>query len=254
MTLWKKIVLIAVGILAILVLFTAAVLPVLVRNKAVKVLREATGRNVRIEKVSLNPLTLTASVQGFAVEENGGGPFLSVGALHVSVSPASLYRRALVLSEVLIESPSLRIVRAGADRFNFSDIAERRGKEEKPKSAGVFPFVLNRFRLTNGSLDLDDHIVAGGRKHSMRNLEIALPWLSSLPSEADREATPRISALVNAAPLSLTGRLKPFSKDLESSVHIALQKLSLPELAAYVPQAPPVALASGNLTLDMDLL
>jgi uncharacterized protein involved in outer membrane biogenesis len=254
MTKWKKIALIAVGILAILVLFIATVLPVLVRNKAVEVLREATGRNVRIEKISLNPLTLTASVQGFAVEENGGGPFLSVGALHVSVSPASLYRRALVLSEVSIESPSLRIVRARADRFNFSDIAERQKKEEKLKSAGVFPFVLNGFRLTDGSLDLDDRVVAGGRKHSIRNLEITLPWLSSLAAEEDRETTPRISALVNGAPLTLMGKLKPFSKDLESSVHIALQKLSLPELAAYVPQAPPVDLADGKLSLDMDLL
>jgi uncharacterized protein involved in outer membrane biogenesis len=254
MTQWKKIALIAVGALAVLVLFTAVVLPVLVRNKAVEVLREATGRNVRIEKVSLNPLTLTASVQGFAVEENGGGPFLSVGALRVSVSPASLYRRALVLSEVSIESPSLRIVRAGADRFNFSDIAERRGKKEKPISGGVFPFVLNRFRLTGGSLDLDDRVVAGGRKHSIRNLKIELPRLSSLPAEADREATPRISAVVNGAPLSVTGRLKPFSKDLESSVHVTLQRLSLPELAVYVPQAPPVDLASGKLTLDAELL
>ncbi len=253
---WGKIALIAVGALAVLVLFTATVLPVLVRNKSVELLREATGRNVRIEKVFLNPLTLTASVQGFAVEEKGGGPFLSVGALRVSVSPASLFMRALVLSEVSIESPSLRIVRAEADRFNFSDIAERlnKGKGEKPKSAGVFPFVLNRFRLTGGSLDLDDRVVAGGRKHSIHNLEITLPRLSSLPAETDREAAPRISAIVNGAPLSLTGKLKPFRKDRESSVHIALQKLSLPELTAYVPQAPPVDLASGKLTLDAELL
>lgn len=253
MTRGKKIALIAVAALALLALFTATVLPVLVRNKAVEVLREATGRNVRIDKVSLNPLTLTASVQGFAVEESGGGPFLSVRALRVSVSPASLYRRALVLSEVAIESPSLRIVRAGEDRFNFSDIAERQKKGEKLKSAGVFPFVLNRFRLTGGSLDLDDRVVKGGRKHTIRNLGIALPWLSSLPSDAGREITPNISALVNGAPLSFAGKLKPFSKDLEGSVHIALQKLSLPELMAYIPQAPPVHLASGKLTLDTDL-
>lgn len=53
MTKWKKIALIAVGALAVLILFTATILPVLVRNKAIEVLREATGRNVRIEKVSL---------------------------------------------------------------------------------------------------------------------------------------------------------------------------------------------------------
>jgi uncharacterized protein involved in outer membrane biogenesis len=253
MATWKKITLIAVGALAVLVLFTAAVLPVLVRNKAVDVLRKATGRNVRIEKVSLNPLTLTASVQGFAVEEKGGGPFLSVGALRLSVSPASLYRRALVLSEVSIASPSLRIVRTGVDRFNFSDIAERMNKEEKAKSTGIFPFVLNDFRLTGGSLDLDDRVVAGGRKHSIRNLEIALPRLSTLPADVDGEAMPRISAIVNGASLSATGKLKPFSVDLDSSLHIALQNLSLPELAAYLPQLQPVDLASGKLTLDADL-
>jgi flagellar biosynthesis/type III secretory pathway M-ring protein FliF/YscJ len=83
MTKWKKIALIAAGALAVLVLFVATVLPVWVRNKAIEVLREATGRNVRIEKVSRNPLTLTASVQGFAVEENGGGPFLSPAAFEL---------------------------------------------------------------------------------------------------------------------------------------------------------------------------
>jgi len=254
MTRWKKIALIAVGALAVLFLFMATILPALIRSKAVEALREATGRNVSIEKVSLNPLTLTASVRGFAVEEKGGGSFFAIGALRVSVSPASLYRRALVISEVSIESPSLRVVREAADRFNFSDIAERQKKEEKPKSAGIFPFVLNRFQLTGGSLDLDDRLVGGGRKHSVRNLEIALPWLSSIPAEADLDAAPKISAIVNGAPLSLTGKLKPFSKDLESAVHIAIEKLNLPELLAYVPQAPPVDLNSGKLSLDLDLL
>jgi len=254
MTKWKKITLIAIGALAALLIFLAAVLPVLVKNKAVELLQEATGRNVRIEKVSLNPLTLTAAVRGFAVEEKGGGPFLSVGALRVSVSPTSIYRRALVLSEVAIESPSLRIIRTGAARFNFSEIAERQKKDKKPPSSGIFPFVIHNFRLTGGSIEFDDHIVAGGRKHSIHNLEIALPWLSSLPAEASREAAPRLSALVNGAPLAVTAKVKPFSKEREGSGHLSLKNFSLPELLAYVPQAPPVELTSGKLTIAADLL
>jgi uncharacterized protein involved in outer membrane biogenesis len=251
---WKKIILIAFGTMAVLALFAATVLPVLVRNKAVEVLREATGRNVRIEKIILNPLTLTASVRGFAIEEKGGGPFFSVGAIHVSVSPASLYRHALVLSEVGIDSPSLRIVRVGAILFNFTDIAEhQKKKEEQSKPTGLFPFVLNNFRLTGGSLDLDDRAVAGGRKHTVRNLDIVVPWLSSLPADAEKDAEPRISLVINAAPLTLGGKIQPFSRDLKSSIHVALQKLSLPELAVYVPQVPPVDLVSGKFTLDADL-
>ena len=251
---WKKITLIAVGILAVLAVLIATALPIVIRNQAVKILRETTGRNVGIEKISLNPLTLTASVRGFTIEEQGGGPFLSIGSLRASVSPASIYRRALVLSEVAIDSPSLRVVRVGADRFNFTDILERQKREErKPKPASLFPFILNDFHLRNGSLDLDDQAVAGGRKHSLRNLEIALPWLSSLPAEAQKQATPRISAIVNDAPLTLAGSVKPFSPDRDSSFHITLGKLSLPELAVYAPQALPAELAAGKLTLDTDL-
>lgn len=253
---WKKIVLIAVAILVVLLLFAATLLPGLIRNKAVEILKETTGRNVRIEKVSLNPLTLSATVSGFAIEESGGGPFFSLGSLRVSVSPASLYKRALVLSEVTIEAPSLRIVRADADRFNFSDIVKRldKGEKEEKKATGVFPFVVNRFRLSGGTLDLDDQLIPGGRSHAIRNLDISLPWLSSLSDEALREAMPRISALINGAPFSVEAKVKPFSKELETSLRITLDKLSLPELFAYVPQAPSVELASGKLTIDAEIL
>lgn len=252
---WKKAVILTAGTLLVLGLLVAFALPVLIRQKAVEAIREATGREARIEKISLNPLTLTATVSGFALAERDGGPFASVAVLRVSVSPRSLYRLALVLSEVSIESPSLRVVRTGPDRFNFSDIAERRPKkEEKSPAAGIFPFVLENVRLTNGSLDADDRAVPGGRKHTLRKLEITLPRLSSLPADAEQYATPRISLDVNGAPFLLEGRLKPFGPDLETGLHISLGRLELPELAVYIPAPPPVELASGRLTVDTDLL
>ncbi|MHB9096662.1 MAG: DUF748 domain-containing protein [Syntrophales bacterium] len=248
-----KILLIVGGILAVLGLFVAAVLPAIVKNKAVEALRDATGRTVRIEKISLNPLTLTASVRGFAIEERGGGPFLGIGFIRVSVSPASLYRRALVLSRVEIDSPSLSLVRTGEDRFNFTDIAERQKKEEKPPSQGLFPFILNNFSLTNGSLDFHDQAIPGGGRHTLRNLAIAIPSLGSLPDLAEEPVTPKISAVINGAPFALTGRLKPFARSPEGSFHVALGELGLPVFAAYAPQPPPVELTSGRLTLDADL-
>ncbi len=255
MSRWKKAAIFTAGALLVLGLLVAFALPALIRGKAVEAIREATGREARIEKISLNPLTLTATVSGLALAERDGGPFASVAVLRVSVSPRSLYRLALVLSEVSIESPSLRVVRTGPDRFNFSDIAERRPKkEEKPPAAGIFPFVLENVRLTNGSLDADDRAVPGGRKHTLRKLEITLPRLSSLPADAERYATPRISMDVNGAPFLLEGRLKPFSPDLETGLHITLGRLDLPELGVYIPAPPPVELASGRLTVDTDLL
>jgi len=265
---WTKIVLIAAGVLAVLVLLAAAVLPVLIRNQAVRILGEATGRTVRIEQLTVNPLTLRATVRGFAIEEAGGGPFFSLTALTVSVSPASLYRRALVLSELAIEAPSLRVVRAGAKRFNFTDILERQeakpvaAKPEEPKtgtpkpeesqSNGFFPFVFNNVKLTGGFLELEDRGVDGGRTHTLKNLEMDLPCLSSLPAEADREVELRVSLVFNGAPLSLTAKIKPVIGDLTASLQLILRQLSLPPLSGYAPQAPPVELASGDPSLDLD--
>jgi uncharacterized protein involved in outer membrane biogenesis len=250
----KKVILTASGVLLLLAVIVAALLPVLIRSKAVEVLGEATGREVLIEKVSLNPFTLKASVRGLAIVEKGGAPFFSIGELRVAVSPLSLYRRALVLSEVALDSVSLKIVRTSADRFNFTDIAElQKKKGESPKKTGIFPFVSKNVRLAKGYCELDDQAVAGGRKHVIRDLEITLPWLSSLPDDKDSDVSLRIAMKVNEAPLTLSARSKPFRADLESSVHIVLQKLSLPELAVYIPQPPPVELASGSFTVDADI-
>ena len=59
----KRIGLIILGMLAVLLVLSATLLPALIRGKAVEALKEATGREVRIDKISLNPLTLTAAVQ-----------------------------------------------------------------------------------------------------------------------------------------------------------------------------------------------
>jgi uncharacterized protein involved in outer membrane biogenesis len=250
----KKIILIVFVVLFLLAIFAAAVLPVIIRNQAVKTLEEATGRNVLIEKVSINPLSLNVSVKGFAIEEQGGGPFFSIAALKVALSPTSIYRRAIVLSEVTVDSPSLKIVRAGANRFNFTDIVERQKKaEEKPKKAGIFPFILKNVRVAGGSFELDDQVVAGGCKHRIDNLEINLPWLSSLPADKEKDSELRISMALNDAPLQVAAKSKPFKEDLESSVHIVLEKLNLLRLAVYIPQRLPLNLPSGSLSADTDI-
>ncbi len=249
----KKIALLTIGSLALLILFLGAILPGLIRTKAVEAIGEATGRTAHIAKVSINPFTLTASVQRLVIEERSGGPFLSIGQIRVSLSLASLYKRALVLSRVAIASPAIRIVRTGPGQFSFTDILERKKDEKKPPSSGLFPISIHNISLTNGSLDFNDQAIAGGRDHTIRHLEIALPFISTIPSLAEEDIHPRLAAVVNGASLELTGRVKPFGKSKESTLHIVLKQLHLPALTAYAPQVPPVDMQSGQLTLDTEV-
>lgn len=249
----KKTALIIAAIVAALLLFTIAVLPLIVRSQAVSAIKEATGRNTHIEKVSINPFTLTVTVGGFAVEEKGGGPFISIGRLRASLSPASVYRRALILSQVSIDAPSISFARLSPNNYSFNDIIERQKAKPKKESKGEFHFSINNITLDNGSVDFDDLGVAGGRKHTVRNLKVAVPFISNIPYLVEKYTDPHISALVNGAPFDFSGKVKPLSKSMETSVHIDLRRLDLPGYVAYAPVKPPADLTSGKLTIATDV-
>lgn len=246
----KKIAIIVAGIFLALTLFCITILPLIVRSKAASAISEATGRTARIEKVAINPFTLTVTVTGLAIEGKKGGAFLSVARIRASLGLASIYRRALILSELSLETPSVAVTRLAPNSYDFTDIIERQKAKPKKEAKGEFHFSVNNVAVANGSIDFDDRAVTGGRKHTIRNLKIAVPFISNIPYLVERYTDPHISALVNGAPFTFNGKVKPLSKSLETSVRIDLKQLSLPRYLAYAPVPPPVDLTSGNLTMD----
>jgi hypothetical protein len=248
----KKILIICIASVLALLIFTAEILPFIVRSKAITAIGEETGRTVHIEKVSINPFTLTVSVKGFAIEAAGGGPFVSIASLRASLGLASVYKGALVVSGMTVETPAVTFARLAANNYSFNDIIElQKAKPKKPKSE--LRFSINNIILKNGSVDFDDQAVEGGRKHTVRELDIAIPFISNIPYLVEKYTDPYISATVNGAPFKFAGKTKPLSKSMETSVHIDLKKLSLPEYVAYSPFKSPANLTSGTLTINSDL-
>jgi len=248
----NKILMICLASILALLIFTAAILPLIVRSKAITAVAEETGRKVRIEKVSINPLTLTVTVKGFAIEAAEGGPFVSIASLRASLGLASIYKGALIISKISVDTPAVAFARLAANIYSFNDIIElQNAKPKQPKSE--FHFSINNIVLSKGSVDFDDRAVAGGRKHTIRNLDVAIPFISNIPYMVEQYTDPRISALVNGAPFNFTGKTKPLSKSMETSVHIYLEELNLPEYVAYSPVKPPANLSSGTLSVDADV-
>ncbi|NVN92762.1 MAG: DUF748 domain-containing protein [Desulfuromonadales bacterium] len=253
MTHKKKISLIAAGVFAALILLSMTILPAVVKTWITDEARQTTGRKTTLQSLAFNPLTMTITARGIAMEEQGGGSFFSIGSIRASLSPKSIYKRALILSEVAIESPSFSITRTAPNLYNFTDIQQRIQAQKKPESDQELRFSINNITIAGGSVDFHDLAVNGGRKHSVRNLEVGIPFISNIPYLVESYTSPKISAVVNGAPFHFAGKMKPLSKSMETSVRINLNQLDLPELVAYSPQKPPARLTSGKLTVDMDL-
>ncbi|UFS70585.1 DUF748 domain-containing protein [Geomonas sp. RF6] len=236
----------------VLLLFIVTLLPQIVKSRAVEAVGEATGRVTRIDAVSINPFTLTVTIDGVSLDEKGRAPLLAIRRLRVSLSSASIFRRALVLDEITVEEPQVSFVRTAPNRYSFSDIIDRRLKAQ-PDGKKPILFSLNNIVIRNGSVDFSDKAVGPEKVHTVRKLDMGIPFISNIPYYAESYVAPQVTAVVNGTAFSLRGRTKPLSKSMQTSLHLGLQRMSLPEYLGYSPVRPPIDVKSGFVTLDADL-
>ena len=138
------------------------VLPRFLRSVVERKLAESLHRPVSVRGLSLNPFSLSATLEGLAVQEKGGaGPFLSLERAYLNLEAISLLRRAPVIREITLTKPLIHVVRNEDGRYNFQDLLD---DAARPKPAGKpFRFSLNNIRIEEGSADFDDRPISRSR-------------------------------------------------------------------------------------------
>jgi uncharacterized protein involved in outer membrane biogenesis len=242
-----------IGFIVFFVLFTLVgffILPPILKSVLVKKLSESLRREVAISQIKVNPYTLSLTIRGFKVKDRQEAEtFLSFDELFVNLQSFSALRFALILKEVRLTNPFIRISRGADLSYNFSDLLEK--KTETPpatppaEKGKPFRFSLNNIQLINGSIDFWDG--PKQTKHTVRDLNIGVPFISSIPSQIDIFVQPTFSAKINETAYRLQGNTKPFRDTLETVFDIHIQDLDLPYYLAYSPVKLNVKLASAFL-------
>jgi len=128
----RKLAFVAIGLIIALLLFSMLVLPVIIRQQAEKQILAATGRVATISSVRFNPFGMTLTIHGLRLmEPDRSTPFITFDRLRLSLSSMSIFRRALIVDELLLENPKLLLVRTVPNRYNFSGILDRLAKSRK---------------------------------------------------------------------------------------------------------------------------
>lgn len=238
------------SLLAATLLFIILILPGIIRNLAVERIEQATGRKASIARITLNPFTWSAEITGFRLaEKDGKAAFASFSSARIKVSPASVTRRALIVSKLRITSPYLHMVRSAPNSYNFSDLVTKK----KPAEGGKFLYSINNIEVGNGAIDFRDQAAAKPTDHTVRRMDVSVPFISNIPYLADIYVAPRFSALINGAGFNANGRLKPLAQAAETSIIVILRDADLPYYAAYLPFTSPIGVGSGKLTTTAEI-
>ena len=240
------------GIIAAIGVLGALVAPPLARFKLEQELTKVLHRKVAIETLRINPYTLSVTVRGLRINErDGDAAALSTEEIYADVSSASFFRLAPVLSAIRVTRPQVQVVRVDADHYNWSDLIDEFINKPKDPAEPPTRFALANIEIIDGDIAFDDRPQRA--KHAVSAIQLAVPFLSSLPVDQEITVEPKFSAAMDGTPVELVAKAKPFKPTHESSLNLDIHGLDLTRYVEYVPGGLPVKLRAGRLETDLDI-
>ena len=222
--------------------------PPLMKWLLVKQLSEELQREVSIEKIDINPYALSAKVTGVSVKAEGGGEVAGFDELFVNLSSFSLAQFGAVVDEIRLQGPRVAVTRIAEGKYDISDLLEKWLKPSEPSPTPRFS--INNIQIIGGKAVFDDQPM--GKVHTVSDINLSIPFISSLPYQAERLVEPSFAAVVDGAPFALKGKSKEiFEGNQDSELSIDLDRLDLAGFQPYLPSSLPLRLNGGLLDTEL---
>ena len=243
---------VVVGVLVLYTLLGFFLLPRIIQHVAVSTLSEQLHRQTSIKEVRFNPYLLSCELNGLSIaKQSGQGSWIALDRLVVNLQASSLFKQALVVSQLTIDHPSLYITRNADQSYNFSDLFSPETASGQEKGREPFRFSLNNIQIFSGEVEFIDK--PAQTRHRISGLSFSLPTLSNFPYAVETFVEPHFAAEVNNMSVELGGRTKPFAKSRQSRLELKIDALSLPYYLGYLPGKRNFSLAGGTLSTDLRL-
>jgi hypothetical protein len=130
-----------VSLLACFILYTLLgflVVPLILKTILADKLSQSLQQVVSIEKLRMNPYVLSVSIENFTIKEKEGAtPFASFGKFYVNLQSKSLFKKAFIFKELLVEEPFIHIKRNQEGAVNLLSLVSAVEKKEDKQNAEV---------------------------------------------------------------------------------------------------------------------
>ncbi|AMC33387.1 DUF748 domain-containing protein [Janthinobacterium sp. B9-8] len=204
-------------------------------------------RTVSIEEVTFNPFILKATLHGVSISKESV-PFARFQSLVLDIEWASLWKMAPIIKEITLTQPQIDVIRLDESKYNFSDLIELFANNNNKETAR---FSLNNIRIINGTIIFNDQVLHTQQK--LTNLELALPFVSTLAHRVNDYIQPSVSGKLNGTVFKIDGESKPFSNSLDTRLTFNLQKLNISQYTQYIKLPNELKLLSAYLSGQLSL-
>jgi AsmA protein len=252
-----------IGVLAlVLVVAASAVLiaakflitPERVRQVVIPMAEEQLNRPVSIGEIQVRIFSGIV-ISDFAIgSKNDTKNFVSAESLVLRYRFWPLFRLSVVVDEIRLDSPEIRVERYENGKFNFSDLMAQKTDVPDiiPESQDVrvddtdggrpIDLLINELSISNGMLFFMDHMVK--QEYRLTDLSLSVSDFSRV-----RSFPFDFSANINNAPLEVGGTINP--ETMHITAGIVLNDLDMAAFMPYVAEDIPGKISRLKLSMDL---
>jgi AsmA protein len=250
-------------VIALIVLATVLITPERVKETLIPLAEENIQRKIELGDIEVSLLS-GIEIHGLKLyEKNGRDLFVSTDMVRLKYQLLPLLAMKVVVDEVRLEKPNIRVVRFKDGRFNYSDLIDGANtdstvKETQPpqttepansESSTPLSLLVSNLLLQDGHLIFLDHVLndKAPYRYEVSGLQVAAKGVSltgKIPLS--------VQCQLNESPLTLDGHvnLQPFSVDFD----IAVKALDVVAFGPYLREILPGNLGGAKLSLESNLL
>jgi uncharacterized protein involved in outer membrane biogenesis len=236
----------AIGaVVAIAVAIAIWWLPEIVRHAAIARIHAMTGRATAIDGVDLSVLSGRFTVRGVRLaERDGTSTFARIERIDGRLHLPSMLAGHVRLRELIVNEPSVQIVRRADREFNISDLQRSSGGAQK-----TFDLTVERFQVVRGRATLEDRVGPEVRTWASEDMTIDAHDLSTRRADGRATGSSRTAGARTSFEIRNL-RLHPIS--LEGTVNVAGLDLTLVQV--YMPAGAPVRIERGRMSSTISIV
>ncbi|MGZ8231494.1 MAG: DUF748 domain-containing protein, partial [Burkholderiales bacterium] len=159
--------------------------PYLVERYLPSLAQEHLGRNASVEKVRINPYTLTFEASNFRLDGTAEKALLAFKRLFVDFQLSSLFRRAWTFADIRLEGADLALEIDRNGRLNLLDILDRLRKPPQPEAPPP-RLVIDHLLVDDSRVGLTDLSGATSATAVITPIDLELSNLSTLADHEGR--------------------------------------------------------------------
>ncbi|MEX1312457.1 MAG: DUF748 domain-containing protein, partial [Candidatus Sulfomarinibacteraceae bacterium] len=151
---WRSAVVAAVVLYALIGFFAV---PWIVEDQIGKRSLEVLKRQATVERVRCNPFSLSLTLEGFSLPDRPGSVLLRFDRLYANAELSSVFRWALTLKELRIDTPYVALRRFEDGAVNLLEVMDDLPQQPETDDAGGLPrALLQHVQVVDARIDLED--------------------------------------------------------------------------------------------------